>query len=65
MFGRWSRVISVAMAGVVCFGVILPLALRRHDDLLGVGVVSLFAVYLIFNTVLWLRMKPHTPHESQ
>ena len=58
MFGRWSRVISVAMAGVVCFGVILPLALRRHDTVLGVGVVVVFAIYLIFNAVLWVRMKP-------
>ena len=57
MFGRWSRVLSVAMAGVVCFGVILPLALRRHDNLLGAGVVIIFAIYLIVNATLWLRMK--------
>lgn len=53
--------ISVAMAGVVCFGVILPIALRRHDTLLGIGVVAIFTLYVIFNAALWIRMKPDNP----
>jgi amino acid transporter len=55
VFVRFSRVIALAMAGVVCFGVIVPLALRRHDTALAYGIGALFLVYAVVNVVLWLR----------
>jgi hypothetical protein len=48
---------TVLMAGVVCFGLIVPMALQRHNAGLAVGVGIVFAVYLIANVVLWQRLR--------
>lgn len=49
-----SRFFTVLMAGVVCFGLIVPLALVRHDTMLARVVIALFVVYVAFNVLIWL-----------
>jgi hypothetical protein len=55
-FVPFSRFFTIATAGVVCFGLIVPLALQRHQTAIVVGVSVLFVLYLIANVVLWRRM---------
>lgn len=54
-----SRIVSLLMAGVLCFGILLPMALARHVVALGVFIVVVFVAYLVANIVLWLRTRPH------
>lgn len=49
-----SRIFTVVMAGVVCFGLIVPLAMIRHDVALARVMIALFAAYVGFNVLLWL-----------
>lgn len=49
-----SRAFTVLMAGVVCFGLIVPLAIVRHDLLLARVVIAFYVVYVAFNVLLWL-----------
>jgi hypothetical protein len=53
-----TRLFTIAMAAVVCFALIVPLALQRHNTALAVGISALFIVYLAVNVVLWQRTKP-------
>lgn len=53
----FTRIVAVAMSGVLCFGVIVPLALHRHNPLLAGFVAVVFAGYLVANVVLYLRMR--------
>ena len=53
----FTRIVAVAMSGVLCFGVILPLALHRHNPLLAVFVTVVFIAYLVANIVLYMRMR--------
>ena len=52
-----SRLFTIAMAGVVCFGLIVPLALSRHNTVLAATVGGLFVAYLVVNVLLWRRMR--------
>jgi hypothetical protein len=52
-----TRILTVAMAGVVCFALLLPLALARHDAGLAVVLVAIFVAYVGVNVLLWLRQK--------
>ena len=54
----FSRIMTVVMFGAICFVLIVPLALRRHNTALAVWIAALFVAYLIANIVLWRRMKP-------
>jgi hypothetical protein len=56
-FVPFSRVMTVVMAGVVCFGLIVPLATARHQVAIAIGVAVLFVVYVAVNVVLWQRMR--------
>lgn len=58
MFVPFTRVITVAMAGVVCFALLVPMALQRHNTPLAVGVGVAFIAYAIANVLLWQRMRP-------
>ena len=58
MFVPVSRIVTMLMAGVVCFGLIVPLALQRHNVGLAIGVGAVFVAYLAVNVVLWTRMRP-------
>lgn len=52
-----SRLVTIAMAGVVCFGLIVPLALSRHNVALAGMVGGLYLLYLAGNVLLWRRMR--------
>ena len=52
-----SRIFTAAMAGVVCFGLIVPLALSRHNTVLAGTVAGLYVAYLAVNVLLWKRMR--------
>lgn len=50
-----TRILTIAMAAVVCFALLLPLALARHNAMLAVFVVAVFVAYLVVNVLLWQR----------
>jgi hypothetical protein len=53
-----SRVIAIVMAGVLCFGILVPVSLARHNIGLAVFVAIVFIAYLAANVILWQRMRP-------
>ena len=53
-----TRIVTMLMSGVICFALLVPLALARHNALLAAAVVVVFVVYLAANVLLWLRLKP-------
>lgn len=57
MFFPFSRIISLLMAAVLCFALLVPLALARHNTMLAFFVSAVFFAYLIGNVVLWQRMR--------
>lgn len=57
MFVPFSRIIAVAMAAVLCFVLLVPMSLARHNVALAVFVAVVFFAYLIGNIVLWQRMR--------
>jgi len=52
-----SRIIALLMAGVLCFALLVPLALARHSTALAVFIVVVFGAYLFGNIVIWQRMR--------
>jgi hypothetical protein len=58
VFLTFSRLIVVLMAGVLCFTLLVPTALRNHQPWLAAGVSVIFAAYAIANIIVWRRMKP-------
>ncbi len=54
----FSRIFTVLMFAALCFVLIVPMALQRHNPMLAGAVIAVFIVYLIANLVLWRRMKP-------
>ena len=54
----FTRILTVLMFGAICFVLIVPLALQRHNMTIAIGISVLFVFYLIVNIVLWQRMKP-------
>jgi len=53
-----TRVVTVLMSGAIAFVLLVPLAIARHNPLLAVAIVVVFAAYLAANVLLWLRLKP-------
>jgi hypothetical protein len=53
----FTRLITMVMFGVLCFVLIVPIALQRHNTAIAVGIPVVFAIYLLANIVLWRRMK--------
>jgi hypothetical protein len=53
-----SRVFAIVMAGVLCFGILVPLSLARHNIGLAVFTTIVFIAYLAANAILWQRMRP-------
>lgn len=51
----FTRVVALAMAAVVCFVVIVPLALRRGDTALAIGIGLAYVVYAAANVLLMRR----------
>ncbi len=58
MFVPFTRIITVLMFAVLCFVLIVPMALQRGNTLLAVGISIVFVLYLVANVVLWRRMRP-------
>jgi hypothetical protein len=58
MFVPFSRILAMAMAAVLCFVLLVPLALQRHDTVLAIAVTCVFAVYAGANILLWRRYIP-------
>ena len=54
----FTRIMMVVMFAVICFALIVPMALQRHNTALALGIGTAFVVYLVANVVLWRRMKP-------
>lgn len=54
----FTRILTIVMFGVLCFALIVPLALQRHNMVIAVGISVAFVLYLIVNIVLWRRMRP-------
>jgi len=57
MFIPFSRLIALAMAAVLCFLLLVPMALARHNVGLAVFIALVFLAYLAGNIVLWQRMR--------
>lgn len=53
----FTRIITILMAGVICFGLIVPLGFHAHNAAIVIGLPILFILYVIVNVVLWRRMK--------
>jgi hypothetical protein len=58
VFFPFSRIIALLMAGVLCFALLVPMSLARHNVGLAVFVVVIFLAYLVANVILWLRSRP-------
>ncbi len=52
-----SRIIALLMAAVLCFVLLVPLALARHNTGLAIFVAIVFAAYLVGNVAIWQRMR--------
>jgi hypothetical protein len=52
-----SRIIALLMAAVLCFVLLIPLALARHNTALAVFVAIVFAAYFFGNVAIWQRMR--------
>lgn len=57
MFFPFSRILSLATAAVLCFVLLVPMALARHNTGLAIFIVVVFLAYLAGNVALWLRMR--------
>lgn len=57
MRGLASRLFSIAFAAVLCFVLLLPLAMKRHDTSLAFVVVGIFAAYVLVNFYLWMKLR--------
>jgi hypothetical protein len=57
VFVPFSRIVAVLMAGVLCFLLLVPMSLARHNTPLAVFIVLVFLAYLAGNIVLWQRMR--------
>jgi hypothetical protein len=50
-----ARIITMTMFGAICFVLLVPLAVQRHQLPLAVIVVALFVVYIVLNAIAWHR----------
>jgi hypothetical protein len=53
-----SRIVAIAMAGVLCLALLVPMSLARHNVPLAVFIVVLYLGYVVANVLLWQRMRP-------
>lgn len=58
MFFPFTRFVALIMAAVLCFGILVPMSLQRHNLALAIVVGFVFVAYLAANVVLWQRMRP-------
>jgi amino acid transporter len=60
VFVPFSRIVTLAMAAVLCFALLVPMALARHNAALAIVIGVVFVAYLVANVVLWQRMRPRS-----
>jgi hypothetical protein len=53
----FTRIMMTVMFAGICFLLIVPLALQRHEPAIAAGMIVLFVIYLFANVVIWRRMK--------
>ncbi|MDQ2865535.1 MAG: hypothetical protein M3R51_04860 [Candidatus Eremiobacteraeota bacterium] len=53
----FSRIITVAMFAVLCFVLIVPMALKRGNLAMAAAISLVFCAYLVANVVLWRRTR--------
>jgi hypothetical protein len=58
VFVPFSRIVALVMAGALCFGILVPMSLARHNLGLAIFVAIVFVAYLAANVVLWQRTRP-------
>ncbi len=58
MFVPVTRIVTLAMAATLSFGLLVPMALARHNLALAIALAVVFVGYLATNVVLWLRLRP-------
>jgi hypothetical protein len=52
-----TRIVTLLMAAVLCFALLVPMSLATHHAALAVFVVVVFFAYLTANIVLWQRTR--------
>ena len=57
----FTRIITIAMFAVLCFVLIVPMALSRHNTALAIGISAIFVAYLVVNVWLWRSTTRKTP----
>ncbi len=57
MLFPFSRIVAVSMAGVLCFALLVPMSLARHNAGLAIFIVIVFFAYLVGNVLLWQRTR--------
>lgn len=50
-----GRILTMAMFGAICFVLLVPLAIQRHQIPFAIVVIVLFVAYLIANAIAWRR----------
>jgi hypothetical protein len=50
-----GRILTMAMFGAICFVLLVPLAIQRHQIPFAIVVIVLFLAYLIANAIAWRR----------
>lgn len=51
----FTRYVALAIAAVICFAVIVPLAVHRGQTAVAIGISVAFVIYLAANVVLMRR----------
>jgi amino acid transporter len=57
MFFPFSRIIALLMGAVLCFALLVPMSLARHNAALAVFIVAVFFAYVVANVALWQRTR--------
>lgn len=57
MFFPFSRILALLMAGVLCFALLVPMSLARHNAALAVFIVVIFFAYVAANVALWQQTR--------
>jgi hypothetical protein len=50
-----ARLITMTMFGAICFVLLVPLAIQRHQLPFAIVVVALFLAYVVINAIAWRR----------
>jgi hypothetical protein len=50
-----ARILTMTMFGAICFVLLIPLAIQRHQIPFAVVVFALFIAYVVINAIAWRR----------